>query len=164
MKSRLEFVHVCLFAILIFASWIIAGSTAVVADDGQIPDDITVLYNLRYREGSSKDWVLDLAMQKDYRGKPRPAIVVIHGGGWLEGDKSSFSTPDNRPPGNIIEFAKLDSPRRRSIISSQKKRPSRRHCTIANAPFAGCGRMPRSFRSTQTRSARGGTPRVATWP
>ena len=46
-------------------------------------------------------------MQKDYTGKPRPAIVVIHGGGWLEGDKSSFSTPKNRPPGNIIDFAKL---------------------------------------------------------
>jgi acetyl esterase/lipase len=36
----------------------------------------------------------------------RPAIVVIHGGGWLEGDKSSFSTPKNRPPGNIIDFAR----------------------------------------------------------
>ena len=74
--------------------------------DDRIPDDIVVLHNLRYREGP-KDCVLDLAMLKDYHGQPRPAIVVIHGGGWLEGDKSSFSTPQNRPPGNIIDFAKL---------------------------------------------------------
>lgn len=107
MTSRFEFVHGCLIAILIIASWIVAGSTVVAADEDQIPDGITVLYNLRYREGSAKDWVLDLAMQKEYRGKPRPAIIVIHGGGWLEGDKSSFSTPENRPPGNIIDFAKL---------------------------------------------------------
>ena len=39
-------------------------------------------------------------------GEPlRPAIVVIHGGGWLEGDKSSFSTL--KTPGNILGFAKL---------------------------------------------------------
>jgi len=83
------------------------GACAFAADDNRIPDDIAVLYNLRYRDGSVKDWVLDLAMPKDSGGKPRPAIVVIHGGGWLEGDKSRFSTPENRPPGNIIDFAKL---------------------------------------------------------
>lgn len=88
---------------------IVAGNVgrASSADDDALPADIEVLHNLRYREGASKDWVLDLAMQKDYCGKPRPAIVVIHGGGWLEGDKSSFSTPKNRPPGNIIDFARL---------------------------------------------------------
>jgi acetyl esterase/lipase len=88
----------------------VVAQAPAVADksipDERIPDDIVVLHNLRYREGP-KDCVLDLAMQKDFHGQPRPAIVVIHGGGWLEGDKSSFSTPANRPPGNIIDFAKL---------------------------------------------------------
>jgi acetyl esterase/lipase len=107
MTTRFEFVRACLRATLLLAIWMVADLTAIAADDDQLPDGITVHYNLRYREGSGKDWVLDLAMQKDYRGKPRPAIVVIHGGGWLEGDKSSFSTPENRPPGNIIDFAKL---------------------------------------------------------
>src|SRR5262249_19892637 len=37
---------------------------------------------------------------------PRPAIVVIHGGGWLQGNKSSFSQKDDLPPGNIIDFAR----------------------------------------------------------
>jgi acetyl esterase/lipase len=85
----------------------VSGTYAVTAEDNVTPNNIVVLHDLRYREGSAKDWVLDLAMQKDYAGKPRPAIVVIHGGGWLEGDKSSFSTPNNRPPGNIIDFAQL---------------------------------------------------------
>jgi acetyl esterase/lipase len=93
--------------ILIFAIFGAGGARAFAANEDAVPPGIEVLHNLRYREGASKDWVLDLAMQKDYRGKPRPAIVVIHGGGWLEGDKSSFSTPKNRPPGNIIDFARL---------------------------------------------------------
>ncbi|MBS0263040.1 MAG: alpha/beta hydrolase [Planctomycetes bacterium] len=64
-------------------------------------------YNVRYRDGTSPDWVLDLAVPREASTRPRPAIVVIHGGGWVEGDKSSFSTAKNRPPGNIIDFARL---------------------------------------------------------
>ncbi len=94
------------FLLLLTLGESIVVKTLAAADE-RTADDIVVLHNLRYREGSVKEWVLDLAMQKDYRGKPRPAIIVIHGGGWLEGDKSSFSTGDNRPPGNIIDFAKL---------------------------------------------------------
>ncbi|MBI3861750.1 MAG: alpha/beta hydrolase [Planctomycetia bacterium] len=70
-------------------------------------DDVALTYNLRYRDGESKSWVLDLAVPKAPSEKPRPAIVVIHGGGWIEGDKSSFSTPNIRPPGNTIDFARL---------------------------------------------------------
>ena len=44
-------------------------------------------------------------MPKERGDAPRAAIVVIHGGGWLEGDKSSFAT--TRTPGNIIDFARL---------------------------------------------------------
>lgn len=104
---KLEFWLACRVALLIIAFCEVSGANAIAAEDEVIPNDIVVLHDLRYREGSVKDWVLDLAMQKDYTGKPRPAIVVVHGGGWLEGDKSSFSTPKNRPPGNIIDFAKL---------------------------------------------------------
>ena len=81
----------------------IFATHAFAADEDRVPEDITVLYDLRYREGPVKSWTLDLAMQKVHTGKPRPAIIVIHDGGWVEGDKSSFSTPKNRPPGNIIE-------------------------------------------------------------
>jgi acetyl esterase/lipase len=33
--------------------------------------------------------------------------VVVHGGGWIEGDKSSFSSKKHGVPGNIVEFAEL---------------------------------------------------------
>lgn len=68
---------------------------------------VTVLHNLAYRDGPSMQWRLDLAWTKDLQGKPQPAIVVIHGGGWLEGDKSSFASRKHGVPGNIEEFAEL---------------------------------------------------------
>lgn len=85
-----------------------SGFRVLAADGDKTPDDVSIEYNVRYREGTVRNWTLDLAMPKERGEKPRPAIVVIHGGGWIEGDKSSFSTPRaNRPPGNIIDFAHL---------------------------------------------------------
>jgi acetyl esterase/lipase len=66
-------------------------------------DKVTVVHNLPYREGMSRQCTLDLALPKRRADRPRPAILVIHGGGWLEGDKSSFVSP--RTPGNIVDFA-----------------------------------------------------------
>jgi acetyl esterase/lipase len=77
------------------------------ADDPADPGEIQVLHNLRYREGPSRQWSLDLAMKRDARGGARPGIVVIHGGGWLEGDKSSFASAKDKVPGNIVDFAAL---------------------------------------------------------
>ena len=94
-------------AVLICMLWGIHTKGVSAADDEKIPDGITVLNNLRYREGAEKNWCLDLAMPNGSTGKRRPAIVVIHGGGWLTGDKSSFSTPVHRPPASILDFAKL---------------------------------------------------------
>ena len=68
---------------------------------------ITVVHDIPYRQGPSKQWRLDLAMRKGTPDKPRPAIVVIHGGGWLEGDKSSFASRKYGVPGNIVDFAEL---------------------------------------------------------
>jgi acetyl esterase/lipase len=69
--------------------------------------DIVVIPNLPYREGPSRQWRLDLALSKKRAGTPQPAIVVIHGGGWREGDKSSFASDKFAVPGNIVDFAKL---------------------------------------------------------
>ena len=45
-------------------------------------------------------------MKNDLRGEPRPAIVVIHGGGgWLERDEPSFAARGSAVPGNIVDFA-----------------------------------------------------------
>jgi len=48
--------------------------------------EIAVQRDLAYRPGPSPAWRLDLAMPRSKTDKPRPGIVVIHGGGWLEGD------------------------------------------------------------------------------
>jgi acetyl esterase/lipase len=48
-----------------------------------------------------------LAHKKQAPKGPQPAIVVIHGGGWREGDKSSFSSDKFAVPGNIVDFAQL---------------------------------------------------------
>ena len=73
----------------------------------ELPEGVTLIREIRYREDDSAAWRLDLAMPTEKPKQPRAAIVDIHGGGWIEGDKSSFSTPANRPPGNILDYAKL---------------------------------------------------------
>lgn len=102
-------VHPCpSVAPLVAAAAILAASQGFAEDaDDKLPDDVAITYNVRYREGAVKNWTLDIAVPKTRSESPRPAIVVIHGGGWIEGDKSSFSTPKNRPPGNTIDFARL---------------------------------------------------------
>lgn len=69
-------------------------------------DDVVVQYGLQYRDASAT-CVLDIAAPRAPAAELRPAIVVIHGGGWLEGSRSSFSSRENPPPGNIIDLAKL---------------------------------------------------------
>jgi acetyl esterase/lipase len=71
------------------------------------PSGISIVHDIRYREGSSKQWRLDLAAKDEPGAKPRPAVVVVHGGGWLQGDKSSFASKKHGVPGNIEEFAEL---------------------------------------------------------
>lgn len=71
-----------------------------IAQDLAIPDDILFQSNIPYREnGPPNTWTLDYAMPKSTEGSPRPAILMIHGGGWIECDKSSFD-------GYCVDFAK----------------------------------------------------------
>lgn len=65
--------------------------------------DITVQHDLPYRDPSVRACKLDIALPKGTAERPRAAIVVIHGGGWIEGDKSSFVVAET--PGNILELA-----------------------------------------------------------
>jgi acetyl esterase/lipase len=73
----------------------------------EIPQSIALQTDLRYREGESGAWKMDLAYPKHAGTKLRPGLLVIHGGGWIEGDKSSFTSLKNWAPGNIIDFAML---------------------------------------------------------
>ena len=48
---------------------------------------IVVIDDIAYRPGPSKAWHLDLAMPENFGEALRPAIVIIHGGGWRAGAK-----------------------------------------------------------------------------
>ena len=49
---------------------------------------ITVTEDIRYKEGESEAWKLDLAMPANFGSELRPALVIVHGGGWRGGSKS----------------------------------------------------------------------------
>jgi acetyl esterase/lipase len=94
--------------LLVWGGIVVAGNLAtrsarlIAAPPGKIPDGVTILSNIQYRPGTNS-CRLDLALPKAGTNRPRPVVVVIHGGGWIEGDKSSFVVPQT--PGNILEFA-----------------------------------------------------------
>src|SRR5262245_309706 len=48
---------------------------------------ILIFDDIAYRSGDSKAWRLDLAMIEPTDTRKRPAIVIIHGGGWRAGSK-----------------------------------------------------------------------------
>ena len=50
--------------------------------------EITVTSDIPYREGDSDAWRLDLAIPDTPGSKLRPALVIVHGGGWRAGSKS----------------------------------------------------------------------------
>jgi acetyl esterase/lipase len=94
------------FCFIVFC-WLAATESSLSADGAPAGDDVTVVENLQYRDGPGQHWRLDLARKKQGSERPRPAIVVIHGGGWREGDKSSFASAKYGVPGNIVDFARL---------------------------------------------------------
>ncbi|HVU88929.1 MAG TPA: alpha/beta hydrolase [Pirellulales bacterium] len=86
---------------LLWASLLIVGRLTSVqgADDG-----IDLRSNVIYSQ--NRHCSFDLAVPQSPNGL-RPGVVVIHGGGWVEGDKASFATAEHGTPGNIVEFAEL---------------------------------------------------------
>jgi acetyl esterase/lipase len=98
---------VCGIGFLAMADWLAGIGGCPAVEKSPASHAVTVLHDLRYRDGPSKQWRLDLAWKNEPHGQPRPAIVVIHGGGWLEGDKSSFASRKDAVPGNIEDFARL---------------------------------------------------------
>lgn len=49
---------------------------------------ITVIRDIAYREGDSDAWRLDLAMPAERTEELRPALVIVHGGGWRGGSRT----------------------------------------------------------------------------
>lgn len=107
MSSKIQLALIAIGAGCIFTGTCPAILVAQDKSDDEIPAGVTLVREVRYQDGPSNAWRLDLAMPTERAMELRPAIVIIHGGGWIEGDKSSFSTWKNRPPGNTFDFAKL---------------------------------------------------------
>lgn len=51
-------------------------------------ETITVTKDIPYRDGDSDAWKLDMAMPANFGSEIRPALVIVHGGGWASGSKS----------------------------------------------------------------------------
>ncbi len=55
----------------------------------KIPDNVTLHSNVVYAQNGQRRLLADIAVPNDAAG-PKPCIVVVHGGGWLNGYKSKF--------------------------------------------------------------------------
>src|SRR3954462_9974822 len=89
-----------------FLALFLSPAAMMSSPSADAEDELAIVRDVPYRDGPVKAWRVDLAMKADLRGRPRPGIVVIHGGGWIEGDKSSFVFRDRRAPANIVDFAR----------------------------------------------------------
>jgi acetyl esterase/lipase len=94
-------------AIMLLTWGALAGAPNLITAAQDAASDVQVLHDLRYGGTERKRCTLDLALPRGADGSRRPTIVVIHGGGWIEGDKSSFASDEHGVPGNIVEFARL---------------------------------------------------------
>ena len=64
-----------------------SGMTARSQDAAEA-SDVKVIRDIPYREGDSKAWHLDLAMPREPADDLRPALVIVHGGGWRGGSRT----------------------------------------------------------------------------
>jgi acetyl esterase/lipase len=76
--------------VILLASLSNARATpAVTVDTGDSePKEITITRDISYRKGNSNAWKLDMALPADSGEGLRPALVIVHGGGWAGGSKT----------------------------------------------------------------------------
>ena len=74
----------------------------LVSDDEmrqRVPQGVRLELNVPYRGGHDL-WKLDLAAPVSKSDNPRPAIVFVHGGGWVRGDKRTAAFV-----GHMLDYA-----------------------------------------------------------
>ncbi|HHY86264.1 MAG TPA: alpha/beta hydrolase [Verrucomicrobia bacterium] len=64
------------------------NSTAAAPTHADHTNSVKVIRDIAYREGASKAWRLDLAMPVEPPTELRPALVIVHGGGWRTGSRT----------------------------------------------------------------------------
>lgn len=71
-----------------FPGWTMKAKNFDVNPADSESASITVTRDIVYRDGDSDAWKLDMAMPADAGEALRPALVIVHGGGWASGSKS----------------------------------------------------------------------------
>ncbi|HYQ56489.1 MAG TPA: alpha/beta hydrolase [Draconibacterium sp.] len=86
-RSILKLSVVMFLAVLFFSCN--SASEQKSAPEAATPEynTITVTKNIPYRTGDSDSWKLDMAMPANFGAEIRPALVIVHGGGWAGGSK-----------------------------------------------------------------------------
>lgn len=59
--------------------------------NGQVPADLQALKDLAYVRRGDRMLALDLYLPRQRGARPRPAIVLVHGGGWRSGERSNLA-------------------------------------------------------------------------
>lgn len=52
-----------------------------------VPSDVKVIHDVEYGKGGAEPLKLDILCPKDAPKEPMPAVIFIHGGGWMMGSK-----------------------------------------------------------------------------
>ncbi len=79
------------FKSLLLTALLLASLIPAAAQQTSQPTDaVSVENDVQYGAQSGEKLLLDLYQPADHAAKPRPAIVLIHGGGWTSFDKSTM--------------------------------------------------------------------------
>jgi len=68
----------------------VAQSQTTKANSPAPPEGVFFERDIAYREGHPR-WVLNMIVPEKTSSRPRPAVVLVHGGGWSSGDQYKFT-------------------------------------------------------------------------
>ena len=80
-------------ALLIFGTLEMSAAFAQTPSRKNIseaPGDVIFEKDIAYRQGHDR-WLLNIIYPRKVSGKPVPALVLVHGGGWTGGDHYRFT-------------------------------------------------------------------------
>ena len=115
---------------------------------------VTIEYDVVFGQGGGRDLKCNVYTPPQ-EGASRPAVLLIHGGGWASGDRSQL-----HGYGILLGRIGYVCVATEYRLSGEAKWPAR--STTRKPPSAGCAQTPRASASIPTRSASPATRRVHT--
>lgn len=77
------------YGVDIISPWDVTSVNEKMGGLMQVPDTVDVRWDVTYHQVGPRKLLADVYMPKNGQAK-NPAIVLVHGGGWLHGDRSRF--------------------------------------------------------------------------